>query len=280
MDTLSSSPPKGAQRPVLNSIACFFRLVNICRAFARPSAPCARHSRGLCFGKVDFFRIVYRARGRAPHGARRGQPAAERGAKRRTQFFAHPAPPQRGGNHARNRPAGTQDTPPAARVCGGLRRSFKARRGARPAPAKAKAAQALASTAAPRYAPRTAGSGTTARNGRTCRRAPRGEPGRRFRRLGGPQPPAREYPARLFQNGAGRDAPPIKRAGFQPSPFRRGDSTRATAAPPSEETSPRPLLLKPPARAPPSGRARRRPRAANAPLARRGQACRRGDLST
>ena len=41
------------------------------------------------------------------------------------------------------------------------------------------------------------------------------------------------------------------RAGFQPSPFRRGDSTRATAAPPSEETSPRPLLLYPPARAPP-----------------------------
>ena len=89
------------------------------------------------------------------------------------QFFAHPAPPQRGGNHARNRPAGTQDTPPAARVCGGLRRSSKARRGARPAPEKAKAAQALASTAAPQQAPRTAGSGTTARNESTCRRAPR-----------------------------------------------------------------------------------------------------------
>ena len=133
----------------------------------------ARHSRGLCFGMVDFFRIVYRAWG-ARRTARAGGSRQRRGARKAGRSFSRtPGPPQRAETHARNRPAGTQGTPPAARVCGGLRRSFKARRGARPAPEKAKAAQALASTAAPRHAPRTAGSGTTARNGSTCRRAPR-----------------------------------------------------------------------------------------------------------
>ena len=106
--------------------------------------------------------------------ARAGGCRLRRGARKAGRSFSRtPVPPQRDGSPARNRPAGTQDTPPAARVCGGLRRSSKARRGARPAPEKAKAAKALASTAAPRDAPRTAGSGTTARNGRTCRRAPR-----------------------------------------------------------------------------------------------------------
>ena len=82
MDTFAGSPPKGAQRPVLNSIAGFFRLVNICRAFARPSAPCARHSHGLCFRTVDFFRA--------------GGSRQRRGARKAGRSFSR-TPPRRSG---------------------------------------------------------------------------------------------------------------------------------------------------------------------------------------